>query len=200
MKKVLALLVILVALPGLMIAQRPKPAYDPETKEGLLIQHIQQETDPSEKLHFMEQFVVQYPSNPMVAWVYDNLQPAYMKEKAWDEAMRIGEKRVELEPDNLDAAKLALKAAETKGNPDDIAKWADCTWRIASLVAAKGGRTAADAEQTKLYAESNLYTTAEQTEDPAARIALLLALPRNGIRRVRSSKIFRPSASLFTKN
>ena len=145
MKKVLTLLVISVTLPGLVIAQRPKPVYDPETKEGLLIQHIQQETDPSEKLHFMEQFVVQYPANPMIAWVYDNLQPAYMKEKAWDDAMRIGEKRVALEQDNLDAAKLALKAAETKGNADDIAKWADCTWRIASTVAAKGGRTAADA-------------------------------------------------------
>ncbi len=176
MKKVLALLVISVALPGLMIAQRPKPVYDPETKEGLLIQHIQQETDSSEKLHFMEQFVVQYPTNPMLAWVYDNLQPAYMKEKAWDEAMRIGEKRVALEPENLDAAKLSLKAAENKGNPGDIAKWADCTWKAASAVAAKGGHGASDAEQTKLYAESSLYTIAEQTADPAVRVALLLAL------------------------
>jgi tetratricopeptide (TPR) repeat protein len=175
-KKVLALLAISVALAGLMSAQRPRPVYDPETKEGLLIQHIQQETDPSEKLHFMEQFVVLYPTNPMIAWVYDNLQPAYMKEKAWEEAMRIGEKRVALEPDNLDAAKLSLKAAETKGNAEDIAKWADCTWGIASRIAAKGGRTAADAEQTKLYAESNLYSIAEQTTDPATRVGLLLAL------------------------
>jgi tetratricopeptide (TPR) repeat protein len=159
-----------------MIAQRPRPVYDPETKEGLLIQHIQQETDPSEKLHFMEQFVVQYPTNPMLAWVYDNLQPAYMKEKAWDEAMRIGEKRIALEPENLDAAKLSLKAAENKGNVDDIAKWADCTWVTASRVAAKGGRSAADAEQTKLYAESNLYSIAEKTEDLAIRVTLLLAL------------------------
>jgi tetratricopeptide (TPR) repeat protein len=174
--KVLALLVIPVALAGLMIAQRPRPVYDPETKEGLLIQHIQQETDPSEKLHFMEQFVVQYPTNPMLAWVYDNLQPAYMKEKAWDEAMRIGEKRIALEPENLDAAKLSLKAAENKGNVDDIAKWADCTWVTASRVAAKGGRSAADAEQTKLYAESNLYSIAEKTEDLAIRVTLLLAL------------------------
>jgi tetratricopeptide (TPR) repeat protein len=175
-KKVLVLLIIPVALGGLMMAQRPKPVYDPETKEGLLIQHIQQETDPSEKLHFMEQFAIQYPTNPMLAWVYDTLQPAYMKEKAWDEAMRVGEKRVELEPDNLDAAKLALKAAETKGNSDDIAKWADCTWRIAAAVVAKGGPTAGDAEQTKLYAESNLYSIAEQTLDPTTRVTLLLAL------------------------
>ena len=72
MKKVLALLVISVALPGLMIAQRPRPVYDPETKEGLLIQHIQQETDPADKLRFMEQFVGQYPTNSAIAWVYDN--------------------------------------------------------------------------------------------------------------------------------
>lgn len=176
MKKVLTVLVALLACSSLISAQRPKPVYDPETKEGLLIEHIQQETDPSEKLHFMEQFAVQYPTNPAVAWVYDHLQPAYMKEKAWDEAMRIGDKRIALEPDNLEAAKLGLKAAETKGNSEDIAKWADSTWKIATAVIAKGGKNAADAEQTRLYAESNLYSTAEQTADPATRVELLLAL------------------------
>jgi tetratricopeptide (TPR) repeat protein len=175
-RKALAVLVISVALPVLVAAQRPKPNYDPETKEGLLIEHIQQETDPSEKLHFMEQFVVQYPTNPSIAWVYDHLQPAYMKEKAWDEAMRIGEKLIALEPENLDAAKLSLKAAENKANADDIAKWADCTWRIASLVVTKGGRGAPDAEQTKLYAESSLYSSAEKIQDPAMRLGLLLSL------------------------
>lgn len=174
MKKVLMLLAIL-ASAGMITAQRPKPVYDPETKEGLLIQHIQQETDPSEKLHYMEQFVALYSTNPSIAWVYDQLQPAYLKGKAWDEAMQTGEKRVTLEPDNLEAAKLALKAAESKGNPDDIAKWADCTWKIASQELAKGGRGAADAEQTKLYAESMLYNAAEQTADPAARLDQLLA-------------------------
>ena len=70
-----------------------------------------------------------------------------MKEKAWDEAMKIGERRVALEPENLDGVKLSLKAAESKGNQDDIAKWADCEWKMASQVAAKGGRSAGDAQQ-----------------------------------------------------
>jgi tetratricopeptide (TPR) repeat protein len=165
-----------IALSGLMPAQRPKPVYDPETKEGLLIQHIQQETDPSEKLHYLEQFAVQYPSSPSIAWVYDQLQPAYMKEKAWDEAMRIGEKRVALEPGNLDAAKLALKAAESKGNREDIAAWADTSWKLASQVAAKGGRNASDAEQTQLYAEYSIFSLAQQTTEPAARLAMLTGL------------------------
>jgi tetratricopeptide (TPR) repeat protein len=170
------MLSILVALSSLMLAQRPKPVYDPETREGLLIQHIQQETDPSEKLHYMEQFVVQYQASASIAWVYDHLQPAYMKEKAWDEAMRIGEKRVALEPANLDAAKLSLKAAESKGDRDDIAAWADTSWKLASQVAAKGGRNAADAEQTQLYAEYSLFSVAQQTTDPAARLAMLKGL------------------------
>jgi tetratricopeptide (TPR) repeat protein len=99
-----------------------------------------------------------------------------MKLKAWDEAMRIGEKRVDLEPQNLEAAKLSLMAAQNKANTEDIAKWADSTWKIASEIVSKGGTNAVDAERTKLYAESIFYNAAEQTADPAARIGLLFAL------------------------
>jgi len=165
-----------VALAGLMTGQHTKPVYDPETKEGLLIQHIEQETDPAEKLKYMEEFVVQYPTHPSIWWVYNQLQPAYMKDKSWDDAMRIGERRVALEPENLDAAKLSLKAAENKGNPDDIAKWADLEWKMASQIAAKGGRPAVDAQQTQLYAEYSLFTIAQQTTDPPRRLAMLKSL------------------------
>jgi tetratricopeptide (TPR) repeat protein len=113
--------------------------------------------------------------------------------------MRIGEKRVALEPDNLDAAKLALKAAENKGNADDITKWADCTWRIASEIVAKGGRNAADAEQTKLYAESSLYNIAEQLTDPAARVAALLALQERNPKSPFSENISAECVGLYKK-
>ena len=176
MKKLSMLLIILAVLSSLMTAQHAKPVYDPETKEGMLIQHIQQETDPAEKLQYMEQFAVQYPTHPSIAWVYDQLQPVYMKEKAWDDAMRIGEKRVALEPENLDGAKLALKAAESKGSQNDIAKWADCEWKMASQIAAKGGRSAADAQQTQLYAEYSLFSIAQRTTDPAKRLEMLITL------------------------
>jgi tetratricopeptide (TPR) repeat protein len=175
-KKLLTLLVSVVVLVSPMTAQRRKPVYDPETKEGLLIQHIQQEDDPAEKLHYMEQFIVQYPSNPNIGWVYDQILSAYMKEKAWDQAMRIGDKRIALDPEDLDAAKLSLTAAESKGNPEDIAKWVDQSWRIASRIASKGGRAAADAQQTQLFAEYTLFSTAQQTTDPATRLGLLKSL------------------------
>ena len=168
-----SLLTLAAALASLALAQHPKPVYDPETKEGLLIQHIQQEDDPTEKLHYMEQFVLQFPTNAAMAWLMDQLQPAYMKEKAWDPAMRIGQKRVDLEPENLDAAKLALQAAQAKANQEDIAKWADINWNIASKIAAKGGRKAADAQQAQLYAEYSLFNVAQATTDPATRLKML---------------------------
>jgi hypothetical protein len=60
-RKLQTSLTLLLLIAGCLTAQRAKPVYDPETKDGLLIQHIQQETDPAERLRFMEQFVVQYP-------------------------------------------------------------------------------------------------------------------------------------------
>jgi tetratricopeptide (TPR) repeat protein len=169
-------LIVLVAIANLALAQRARPAFDPETKDGLLIQHIQQEDDPVEKLHYMEQFALQFPTHPGVAWVYDQMQPAYMKVKEWDQAMRIGEKRLALEPDNLDAVKLSLKAAESKNSQKDIATWADRSWTVSTLVMSKGGRRAADAAQTQLYAEYSFYSLAMQTPDPRTRLKMLQAL------------------------
>ena len=94
----------LLAVSSMAAAQRAKPVIDPETKDGLLIEHILQERDPAEKLHYMEQFAAQYPSHNAVAWVYDQLQPAYFEVKEYDGAMRIGALRLAIEPDNMDAA------------------------------------------------------------------------------------------------
>ncbi len=182
MKRLLSVLILFLALAPLGLAQHPKPNFDPETKEGLLIQHIQQEDDPAEKLHYLEQFVLQFPDNPAMPWVCGQLQPAYMKEKAWDQAMRIGQKLITLEPDNLEAAKLSMEAAQHQGKPEEIAKCADIAWQAASKVAAAGGRNAADAQQTQLYAEYAIYTVAEQTPDPQAKLKLLEDLQRRNPR------------------
>lgn len=161
---------------GLMAAQRAKPVFDPETKDGLLIQHIQQESDPQEKLRYLEQFVVQYPSHPAAAWVYDQLQPIYFSQKAWDLAMHIGTLRLGIEPDNLEAAKIALRAAEAKRDPEQTAMWAGRAWHVAAAIAAKGGPAAADARATQNYAEFCLFSAEQKTTDLHARLDLLQAL------------------------
>jgi len=163
----------------LLLAQRPKPAYDPETKDGLLIQHIQQETDPAQKLHYMEEFVAENPKHPALAWVYDQLQPVYLQEKSWDEAMHIGELRLALEPENLEAGELALRAAEAKHDPARILEWADRVWPLATSGAQKGGATAAEAKQTASYAEFLVYSTATAANDPKKRLELLEHLEKH---------------------
>jgi tetratricopeptide (TPR) repeat protein len=175
-RKLQTSLTLLLLIAGCLTAQRAKPVYDPETKDGLLIQHIQQETDPAERLRFMEQFVVQYPSHPAAAWVYDQLQPIYFSLKEWDQAIHIGTLRLAIEPENLEAGKIALRSVEAKQDPELTAKWADRVWRVASGIAAKGGPLAADARSTVSYAEFCLFSAAEHTADLHARIELLQAL------------------------
>lgn len=175
MRKLWCALVVLLTA-GLMAAQRAKPVFDPETKVGLLIQHIQQESDPQEKLRYLEQFAVQYPSHPAAAWVYDQLQPIYLSQKDWDLAMHIGTLRLAIEPENLEAAKIALRAAEAKLDPEQTAMWAERAWRVAAAIASKGGPTVADARATQNYAEFCLFSAEQKTTDLHARLELLQAL------------------------
>ncbi len=165
--------IVLLATLGVAPAQRAKPVIDPETKDGLLIEHILQERDPAEKLRYMEQFAAQYPSNNAVAWVYDQLQPAYFEVKEYDGAMRIGALRLAIEPDNMDAAKIALRAAEAKKDGEQILKWAD------KLSVIAGHSNHADAKQNQDYAEFCLYGAATQSTDPQAKLALLQDLERH---------------------
>lgn len=169
---------LLFAAAALMNAQRARPEYDPETKDGLLIQHIQQEQDTAEKLRYMEQFAAQYPSHPAIAWVYDQLQPAYLQAKEYDQAMRVGVLLLAIEPENLEVAMNGLRSAEAKQDREQTVKWSDRLWQVASGVAARGGAGAARAKQAQAYAESCAYAAATQTIDAKARLAILQSLER----------------------
>lgn len=166
-----SLILLLAALT--VSAQRPTPAFDPDTKEGLLIEHIQQERDAQEKLRYMEQFAAQFPSHPAAAWVYDQLQPALFDAKDYQEAVRIGALRVAIEPDNLEAAKIALRSAEALHQPVEMSEWADKVWQLSSVVVAKDGPGAADAKQAETYADYCSFTAAQQTTDAKARLKIL---------------------------
>jgi tetratricopeptide (TPR) repeat protein len=156
-------------------AQRAKPAFDPETKEGLLIEHILQERDTGEKLRYMEEFAAQYPSHNAIAWVYDQLQPAYFEAKEYDQAIRIGSLRLAIEPDNLDAAAIALRAADAKKDAQQIIKWADRLWTIAAAAAQKPSADASEAKQSQDYAESCLYQ-AMKSADSQTQLSILKGL------------------------
>lgn len=176
MRRLVPLLLLTI---GSVTGQRPKPAYDPETKDGLLIQHIQQETDAAQKLRYMEDFAAEYPKHEAIAWVYDQLQPAYFKGKSWDGVMRVGALRLALEPENLEAGELALRAAEAKHDAAEIVEWTDRVWPLASKLAQSGAANAAEAKQTAGYAEFLMYSTAIAATDPRARLELLQHLEQH---------------------
>jgi tetratricopeptide (TPR) repeat protein len=167
---------LLVLIAGVAAAQRAKPVFDPETKDGLLIQHLQQETEPAEKLHYLEQFAAQYPSHQAIAWVYDQLQPEYLRLKEYEQAIRIGTLRIAIDPGNLEAATIALRAADARRDPhrnvEQMVKWSESVYRLASAQAAHGGASA-EVKQTIEYAEFCLYSTALETPDPKVRLDLL---------------------------
>lgn len=179
LRRTLAPAILLAA--GLAPAQRSKPSFDPETKDGLLIEHILQEQDPAERLRYLEQFAAQYPSHSAIPWIFDQLQPAYFEAKEYDQAIRIGGLRLAIEPDNMDAAKIALRAADAKRDPEEIIKWADRLWSVAAAFNGKGpagAKQTTEAGQNRDYAEFCLYTAAAQSTDPKARLALFQDLER----------------------
>jgi tetratricopeptide (TPR) repeat protein len=170
-------LCVLLLTALLAAAQRAKPVFDPETKEGLLIQHIQQERDRAEKLRYLEQFAVQFPTHPAIAWVYDQLQPVYLEVKEYDQAMRLGGLLLAIEPGNIEAAKIALRAAEGKRDPQTLQRWAERSWDIA----AKRPQDP-EAKQLQVFAEFCLHAAAIENPDAKARIALLQNLDRRNPR------------------
>jgi len=178
--KTLTISLLLSLAAGSLYAQRPKPVVDPETKEGFLIDHIRQERDQAEKLRYMEQFAAQFPGHPAAAWVYDQLQPTYFAMKEWDQAMHIGTLRLAIEPENLEAGKIALRSAEAKHDAEQTAQWADRVWKIAAAVSAKGGANAADGRETASYAEFCLFNAAQETQDAHARLELLKLIDQHG--------------------
>src|SRR5271168_4593312 len=117
----------LILAMGSAAAQRAKPVIDPDTLDGLLIQHIEQETEPAEKLRYLEQFASQYPSHQAIAWVYDQLQPEYFRLKEYDQAARIGTLRMAIDPENLEAATLTHRSEDAKRDPhrdaNQVVKW-----------------------------------------------------------------------------
>lgn len=172
------ILILLLFTALILSAQRPTPAFDPDTKEGLLIEHIQQERDAHEKLRYMEQFAAQFPSHPAAAWVYDQLQPALFEANEYAAAMRIGTLRLAIEPDNLEAAKIALRSAQALGQPPEMSDWADKVWQLASAAIAKGGDGAAGANEMETYADFCAYTAAQHTADLKTRLAMLQQIER----------------------
>jgi hypothetical protein len=124
----LALLIASAALG----ADRHKPDVDPETQDGILLQRIQQEPTQPRKLALLEKFLAEYPKATSLAWVHEQLLFIYMDQRQWDRVIATAEGLLALDPNDLDSAHDALKAAEAQNNVELIAKYAELDWDLAT--------------------------------------------------------------------
>jgi hypothetical protein len=168
-------------------ADRHKPDVDPESQDGILLQRIQQEPTLPRKLALLEEYVTEYPKKTSIAWVYEQLLPIYMDASQWDRVVAAAEGLLAVDPNDLDSAHDALKAAQAQNNSDLIAKYSELSWDLAARVLRTPKPSAPDdipewtkqmayAQDALGYSEYALATLASQQTDDLKRAELVLAL------------------------
>jgi tetratricopeptide (TPR) repeat protein len=172
---------------GALGADRHKPDVDPETQDGILLQRIQQEPTQPRKLALLEKFLAEYPHATSIAWIYEQLLFIYMDQSQWDHVIATAEALLAVDPNDLDSAHDALKAAETQSYPELIAKYSELAWDLATraLQTPKPADPEAVPVWTKqmtfardnlAYSEYSLATLAAAQTDLQKRNELVLAL------------------------
>ena len=183
----LRILTLALILAGSSAGQRPKPSMDGPTPEARQLRDIDRAPDDAKKLALYEQFVSQNPKHEAVGWVYEQMQPAYLKAGQPDKTLEIGAKMLTMNPDDAEAAHQNLLAAEAKNDPDLIRKWSDQTSQLARKVAqspqpskpeeVENWKARVDwATQLDTYTEYSLFSAALKSQDPKKRIELADAL------------------------
>jgi tetratricopeptide (TPR) repeat protein len=166
------------------LAQRYTASADPDSPEGQFLELISLQTDDAKKLALVEQFVQRFPKHQAVSWAYEQLQTSALQAGQWDRALAFGEKLEQLHPDDMETAKLNMKAAESKGDKTTLKLWSDYVQRIAQRILEspppkdpeqleEWKRRTALAAQYAAQDEYAIYKKALDSGDPRQKIRLL---------------------------
>jgi tetratricopeptide (TPR) repeat protein len=157
----------------------------PDTPEGNFLELISLETDFDKRLALIGQFTVMFPKSESIGWAFAQIQDANIKDGHWDQAIQAGDKLLELDPDDLEAARLNLQAAKSKDDKALIKKYTDLNGEIAlrvvkaPVIADDPDEAATQKKREELAAgllaqrEYALYDQALNASDPHKKIALL---------------------------
>jgi tetratricopeptide (TPR) repeat protein len=178
---------IALLLANSAFADRHKVVIDPEGADGLLLQRIQQEPVPAHKQELLEQFAAQFPKSASIAWVYEQLVPMYKEAKDYQKVIAYANALLAVDPNDLDSAHDALRAAQAVNATALIQVFAERAWDLASKTlkspkpsdpdrAAEWTRQADFANQVLTYSEYVLATQAANEPDPGKREQLIQAL------------------------
>ena len=154
---------------------------------------INEEKDPAHKLVLLEDFIRRFPKHFGTVLVYTQLQQVHLYMKHYAQAIEAGERLLETNPEDLEAAQGCWEAAEALGDKARTEKWAGVVRQTALLVIQspppkendpelfdywnKRGEQARQLirsmDQTDTSQEYSLYTQALKTTDMRRRVALL---------------------------
>ena len=169
MKRSVAMLALFV-LP--LLAQRQNFTINVGTPEGQQLQAIGQETDDAKKVALMEDFLSKYPKHEGAPWVAGQLEQTYLQQKQFDKALDAADKAYTGGPNEVDLCYNAIKAAEGKGDAEQVRKWAERAAETAQKVTGKtpaNDDEKADLEHAKevaTYAEYAVYAAASKSREP----------------------------------
>ena len=119
-----------------MGGDRHKVDVDPESEDGILLQHIQQEPLKERKLAQLEKYADKFPKTTSIAWVYEQLLPIYVASKDWDKVIATADAMLVVDPNDVESAHYALQAAESKESGDQIRSYTLVSWDVATRVMA----------------------------------------------------------------
>jgi len=159
---------------------------NPATPEGRLLQQVKDESDDAKKVALMDQFLEQYPKHEATGWIYSQMVASCAKLSQFDKAFAAAEKELAQDPTDMETAYSALKAAESKKDPDAVRKWAIQSSELARKVAQapKGGEEDDDAYKARVdsakrldtYTEYAVFNSAVQAAEPAKKVELFKTL------------------------
>jgi tetratricopeptide (TPR) repeat protein len=178
------LLALVLAVP-LLAGINKKLVVKPDTPDGNFLDLIGLETDFDKRVTLIEQFTAMFPRSESIGWAYSQLQEANFKDGKLDKALEAGDKLLELDPEDLDAAGMNRQIATAKRDNELIKKYSDLSERIARRLASapvslddpedEAARKKRIEVASNLLArrEYTLYDEAFATADPRKRIGLL---------------------------
>ena len=172
--KTCVLALLLLTLPAAAQEQKQHFTINVSTPEGQMLQAIGQESDDDKKLALAQDFLDKYPKHEGAGWVAGQLEVIYVKQKNYDKALEVGEKAIANNPNDLDVAYDALKAAEGKEDPEILKTWSARTSEIARKIIASSKAPGDD--DAKQYLE---YVKGVDTYADYALYSLALKLQAN---------------------
>lgn len=92
---------------------------------ALFLELIRMEGDRTKRQGLMEQFTARYPKHEYTSTALNFLQTSYLREEKFDQSIRAGERLLEMNSSDMNAATLCHQAAEGKKDPALVKKWAD---------------------------------------------------------------------------